>query len=102
MYCGDAAGSNHVCVACIHAETTLAEKYPSRERIEELRRTYKEGMVVRLVEMNDIQAPPKGTLGKVKFVDDAGQVHCTWPGGSRLALIPGVDTFAIAANEREE
>lgn len=53
------------------------------------------GKTVELISMDDSQAPPQGTRGKVVFVDDAGQVHVKWENGSSLALIPGVDKFKV-------
>ena len=38
---------------------------PNREQIERLRKMYPAGTVVELVEMQDSQAPPTGTLGTV-------------------------------------
>ena len=46
--------------------------FPSRETIENLRRTYPEGTVVELVCMKDEYAPPPGTRGSVLYVDDLG------------------------------
>lgn len=53
------------------------------------------GKTVELISMDDIQAPPQGTRGKVVYVDDAGQIHVKWENGSSLALIPGVDKFKV-------
>lgn len=53
------------------------------------------GKTVELISMDDIQAPPIGTHGKVVYVDDAGQIHVKWENGSSLALIPGVDKFKV-------
>ena len=33
------------------------------------------------------------------YVDDAGQIQMRWRRGSRLALIPGVDSFRIIGHE---
>lgn len=51
-----------------------------------LKQEYKEGDRVELIEMDDLQAPPVGTRGTVKFVDDIGQIHVSWDNGSTLAL----------------
>ena len=59
----------------------------SRERME--------GTRVRLIAMNDRQAPPKGTEGTVQFVDDAGTIHVQWDTGSSLGLIPGADEWKV-------
>ncbi|MBR2507840.1 MAG: DUF4314 domain-containing protein [Bacilli bacterium] len=45
---------------------------------------YPTGTRVKLVEMNDIQAPPIGTLGTVMYVDDIGTIHIKWDNGSTL------------------
>lgn len=60
-----------------------------------LKRRYKPGTKVKLVRMDDVQAPEPGTVGIVQHVDDAGQIHVKWPSGSSLALIPEVDAFEI-------
>ena len=63
--------------------------------VEELRKKYPKGTVVVLEYMNDIQAPPVGTKGIVKYVDDAGGIHTRWETGCGLALLPEVDKFYI-------
>ena len=68
---------------------------PSRKEIERLRSLYREGARVELVSMDDIQAPPVGTRGTVRFVDDIGSVHVSWDNGSSLALAYGVDSCWI-------
>ena len=52
--------------------------------IQFLKDLYPAGTRVKLVEMNDIQAPPIGTLGTVMCVDDIGTVHIKWDNGSTL------------------
>jgi DNA-directed RNA polymerase beta' subunit len=54
------------------------------------------GKTVTLIKMDDKQAPPKGTKGVVKLVDDIGQLHVKWSTGSTLALIPGEDKYIIS------
>ena len=51
------------------------------------------GTRVRLVSMNDVQAPPAGTEGTVQYVDDAGTVHVHWDTGGSLGLVPGEDEW---------
>ena len=70
-------------------------KMPSREKIEALRRRYPAGATVELINMDDVQAPPAGTLGKIDGVDGIGSVMVSWQNGSSLSLIPGVDSFRI-------
>ncbi|HEM4925521.1 TPA: DUF4314 domain-containing protein [Streptococcus suis] len=60
-------------------------------RIESLRLEYRKGTRVKLIEMNDTWAPPVGTLGTVKGVDDLGSLLVSWDNGSSLSVIYGVD-----------
>ena len=68
-------------------------KFPSKEKIEMLRKRYPAGTKIVLEAMDDVQAPPVGTLGTVDGVDDAGQIMVSWQNCSSLSLIPGVDGF---------
>lgn len=69
--------------------------FPSREQVARLREQYRKGMKVRLISMDDMQAPPPGTIGEISGVDDAGSVMVRWETGSSLSLIPGEDRFKI-------
>lgn len=62
-----------------------------RHRIEVLRNQHPNGCTVELVHMEDPQAPPKGTRGKVLHVDDIGTIHVEWENGSTMGVVPGVD-----------
>lgn len=53
------------------------------------------GTRVELIEMRDTQAPPVGTKGTVRTVDDIGTVHVNWENGSGLGLVPGTDKWKI-------
>lgn len=61
--------------------------------VDQIKRDYPEGTIVELISMDDAQAPPAGTKGTVKGVDDIGTIHVAWDTGSTLGLIPGVDQF---------
>ena len=74
-------------------------KFPSKAELASLRRTYLKGTKVRLLAMDDVQAPPVGTKGEVRGVDDAGSILVRWESGSSLSLIPGVDAFEILKEE---
>lgn len=74
----------------------------SKERIKQFRELYPKGTRVKLVEMDDPQAPPVGTLGTVNFVDDAGTIHVSWDNGSSLGLIYPVDNFEVVKEEANE
>ena len=66
-------------------------KIITRQEVEELRKQYPVGTVIRLVWMDDIQAPPTGTLGTVRYVDDIGTIHVSWETGSSLGVVYGMD-----------
>ncbi len=50
------------------------------------RHIFAQGTRIRLVRMDDFQAPPAGTEDTVRFVDDIGQIHVPWDNGSSLAV----------------
>jgi hypothetical protein len=50
---------------------------------------------VRLIKMEDTQAPPPNTMGTIKFIDGIGQIHVQWDNGSTLALQPENDQYQI-------
>ena len=66
-------------------------KLPSKETIESLRSRYPIGCEVELVRMEDPQAPPVGTRGRVTGVDDVGTIHVAWKTGSSLGIAYGED-----------
>ena len=62
------------------------------EMAEHLREEYPAGTRVELVQMDDCQAPPVGTLGTVIGVDDTGSLlFMHWDNGSGLNVIYGID-----------
>ena len=67
-------------------------KYPNKETVEAIRRAYPVGCTVELVQMDDPQAPPPGTLGKVIAVDDIATIHVAWNTGSSLGVAYGQDS----------
>ena len=66
-----------------------------REEVEKLRERYRVVMRVRLIKMDDIQAPPIGTGGTIIKVDDAGNIRVSWDTGSSLSIIPNRDEFEL-------
>lgn len=58
--------------------------FSSKEIVETVRKRYPVGCCVRLVKMDDVQAPPIGTLGTVYDVDDTGSSLVNWDNFSRL------------------
>ena len=59
---------------------------PTKETVEMLRRGYPNGTRVRLVKMNDLQAPPVGTEGTVVGVDGIGSLIMLWDNGFVLLV----------------
>lgn len=66
-------------------------QFPSKEIVECLRREFPAGTRVELVQMDDPQAPPVGTLGTVRGVDDTGSIIVHWDNGSGLNVVFGAD-----------
>lgn len=77
--------------------------FPSREEVGRLRSIYSPGRIVMLAEMHDEpQAPPRGTCGEIRGVDDAGSILVRWDNGSNLSLIPSVDKFYLLKHRPED
>ena len=66
-------------------------RFPSTETVERIRKEYPVGARVELVQMNDPQAPPVGTKGTVRGVDDIGSIMVAWENGSGLSVAYGED-----------
>ena len=63
----------------------------SREIIQKLKETFPVGTRVKLIQMEDEQVPPVGTLGTVYGVDAIGSILVKWDNGSTLNVIFRVD-----------
>lgn len=66
-------------------------RFPNKAIVEYLRQLYPSGTRVELIRMEDVQAPPVGTMGTVCGVDDSGSLMVHWDNGSGLNVIYGVD-----------
>lgn len=66
-------------------------RFPSREEVARVRKQYPIGCRVVLERMDDLQAPPIGTEGTVRGVDDTGSVMVDWDNGSGLHVVYGED-----------
>lgn len=66
-------------------------RFPSKETVERIRNEYPVGSRVELVRMDDLQAPPIGTKGTVRGVDDIGSIMVAWDNGSALSVAYGED-----------
>ena len=68
-------------------------KFPNKAVVESIRSQYPAGTRVELVQMDDAQAPPMGTLGTVWGVDDTGSIMVHWDNGAGLNVVYGGDVF---------
>lgn len=66
-----------------------------------LREAFPEGTRVKLLKMEDIQAPPVGTEGTVKYVDDKGNIHIQWDTGSTLGAVYDEDIVITISPKRK-
>lgn len=71
--------------------------FPNIKIVEAIRKEYPAGTRVRLVKMDDIQAPPLGTEGTVVGVDDTGSLLMHWDNGSHLNIVYGSDEVELEA-----
>lgn len=53
------------------------------------------GQRIKIIKMDDIQAPPPGTFGVIQGIDGIGQIHVKWDNGSTLAVQPQDDEYMI-------
>ena len=73
--------------------------FPIQKQVERIRKQYPKGTRLELIVIDDPYTTLKtGDLGTVDFVDDAGQIGMVWDSGSRLSLIPCVDSFRKVRN----
>jgi len=67
----------------------------SVEEIKRIKESYLPGIRIKLVKMDDIQAPPVGTEGTILGVDDIGSVMVAWDNGSSLKVFLEEDIIDI-------
>lgn len=65
--------------------------FPRHEEVLRIRKQYPAGTRVELVKMDDPQAPPIGTKGTVRGVDDIGSIMVAWDNGCGLSVAFGGD-----------
>ena len=63
----------------------------SKEALQALRERFPAGTRVELGQMDDPLAPPVGTKGTVKGVDDIGSIMVAWDNGCGLSVAYGAD-----------
>ncbi len=78
--------------------------FPDPSVVSLIRESYPPGLQVRLLRMDDPQAPPVGTLGVVRGVDDTGSIMVGWETGGSLNVVYRADLCVpvITAERREE
>ena len=74
--------------------------FPNKELVESIRKQYPIGCRVELLSMDDPQAPPVGTKGTVRGVDDIGSVMVSWDNGSGLSVAYGEDSCRRCDDDR--
>ena len=76
--------------------------FPNRAIVEQLRKQYPVGCRVELLKMDDPQAPPVGTNGTVRYVDDIGSIGVAWDNGCGLSAAYGEDIVRRCDNQYME
>ena len=71
----------------------------SKEALQALRERIPRGTRVELVKMDDFQAPPPGTRGTVREVDDIGSIMVSWDTGSSLSVAYGEDVCRVVSED---
>lgn len=75
--------------------------YTRHQTVERLRKRLPAGTRIVLLEMDDPQAPPIGTKGTVRGVDDMAHILVNWDNGSSLNLVYGEDRYHKLISEEE-
>ena len=76
--------------------------FPNRLIVEQLRRQYPVGCRVILCKMDDPQAPPAGTKGTVRYIDDIGSLGIAWDNGCGLSAAYDEDEVRRCLTEKEK
>jgi len=66
--------------------------WPSKEEVNEIKRKYPPGTIIKVIRMDDPTPVPPGTIGTIDSVDDIGQLHCN---EFSLAIVPWKDEFEV-------
>lgn len=74
-------------------------RFPDRTTVERVRSEYPVGTRVELLRMDDVQAPPVGTLGTIIGVDDTASLLMRWDNGSHLNVVYGEDVVRKVTEE---
>lgn len=66
--------------------------------LDRLRRQYPVGCRVKLIQMDNAQAPPVGTKGTITGIDDTGSILVLWDTGFGLNVLYGIDIIRKAGD----
>lgn len=77
-------------------------RFPNEAIVNKLKETYTAGTRVKLTKMDDVQAPPIGTLGTVIGVDDTGSILVDCDNGSGLNVVYGEDRCQIVKEDSHD
>ena len=70
----------------------MSKGFPDRKTVDFIKKEFPARTRVRLLAMDDVQAPPVGTRGTVLCVDDTGSLIVDWDGNNgSLHVVYGVD-----------
>ena len=72
-----------------------------REQAEITKKQYPVGTRIMLKQMDDVQAPPFGTLGTVRGVDGIGNILVQWDNGSTLSVTEADEVVIIGKGVSE-
>ncbi len=73
-------------------------RFPDKQTVDMIKKKYPIGTRVALVRMDDEHAPPVGTKGTVRGVDDIGSLLVKWDNGSGLNVVYGEDYAEVITN----
>ena len=75
--------------------------FPNRAEVMRVKQAYPVGSRVVLDEMDDVQSPPIGSQGIVRYVDDSASICVAWDNGGGLNVVYGHDRCHIVRTEEE-
>jgi len=58
------------------------------------------GQRILLIKMVDPNPVPPNTMGTIRLIDDAKQLHINWDNGRNLAIVPEVDKFEVKMDKK--
>jgi hypothetical protein len=62
----------------------------------------KEGLRIRMIDMDDQYGVDEGMEGTIIRIDDLGTIHVKWDDGSTLGVIPGIDKYELLPSPEDQ